>query len=130
MCIFKPNVKRMTKRKDVAGLIEALRNENMSVRRKAAEALGLLGDAQAYEPLIKALDDDHSIRWRTAIALGRLGDKRAVRPLIEALITWNTLEWSAAIALGELGDTQAVVPLIGVLLGGRAESVCFITYRN
>jgi len=54
--------------------------------RKAAFILGELGDPQAVEPLIEALEyGDPIFRMTAADALGKLKDRRAVEPLIGAL---------------------------------------------
>jgi HEAT repeat protein len=55
---LKPNIKRMESRKDVRGLIKALKYKRDSfVRTEAARALGAIGDARAVEALTHALRD-------------------------------------------------------------------------
>jgi len=88
-----------------------------SVRETAAEALGLLRDKKAVEPLIEALNDkDEEVRWKASWALGHIGDKRAVEPLTNLL---NDERWQvrrfAASALGKIGDGQGVESLIQAL---------------
>jgi len=51
MGLFEPNVEKLEKKKNVKGLIKALRHEDVHVRWSAAEALGEIGDARAVEPL-------------------------------------------------------------------------------
>ena len=78
----KHDIEKMKKRKDVDGLIKALKNKDIYVRSNAAEALGKIDDKQAVEPLIQALKDaDDLVRSNVAWALGKIGDKRAVEPL-------------------------------------------------
>ncbi|MDW8167822.1 MAG: HEAT repeat domain-containing protein [Acidobacteriota bacterium] len=56
------------------------------IRTVIAQALGAIRDAQAVEPLIRALGDwDERVRDAAAWALGRIGDAQAVKPLIRAL---------------------------------------------
>jgi len=56
------------------------------VREKAAEALGLLGDERAIEPLIGALQRDNKFIRRSAIgSLATFSDDRARRALKDAL---------------------------------------------
>ena len=55
-----------------------------------ADALGMLGDVRAVEPLIKVLDGkaryyDWDILKAAAEALGKLGDPKAVQPLVKVL---------------------------------------------
>jgi len=60
-------------RRAVPALIEALKDGIAQVRRHAARALGMLGDASAAEPL-RALenDPDKSVRDEVALALKKL----------------------------------------------------------
>ena len=93
-------------------IIKALRDGNLSLRVKAANALGQLGDKRAVIPLIEALKDEKSgIRAEAAKALGQLGDERAIVPLIESLEAYDlrVRAW-AADSLGKLSGT-AIVPL-------------------
>jgi len=70
----------------VEPLIQALKDENWSVRVEAANALGTIGDKKAVEPLIQALKDENwSVRAEAANALGMIGDEKAVEPLIQVL---------------------------------------------
>jgi len=86
MRLFRPNIEELKARKDVKGLIRALKNIWWDVRKEAALALGEIGDEKAVEPLIEALKDSSwSVRWSAAFALEKIGDERAVEPLIEAL---------------------------------------------
>jgi len=81
----KPNVKKMKAKKDVEGLIEALKNKDWYVRAEAAGVLGGIEDARAVEPLIQALKDkDEFVREVVAMALKEIR-KPAVKPHIEAL---------------------------------------------
>lgn len=114
----RPNVKEMQARRDVKGLIKALRYQrDDEVRKDAADALGLLGDSLAVEPLIDALKD-HSQRVRRAAAeaLGKIGDARALSALLSLLRhrDFDTRE-GAAIALGNLRDQDAVSHLCALL---------------
>jgi len=115
MGFFKPNVKKMEAKKDVEGLIKALKDTH--VRHYTAEALIKIKDAKAVEPLIQALkDEDYFVREAAARALGEIKDKRAVEPLLEALgDEWWNVRLDAAMALGKIGDAKAVEPLIKAL---------------
>ncbi|MFZ3058114.1 MAG: HEAT repeat domain-containing protein [Candidatus Methanoperedens sp.] len=56
--LFKPNVVKMINKRDVDGLIKALRyKKDSDVRMEAAEALGKIGDKRAVKPLIQALNN-------------------------------------------------------------------------
>ena len=115
--IFKPNVEKMEAKREVKGLIKALKHKNRGVREKAAEALGRIGDERAVEPLIQALNDENrDVRRKAAYALGKIGDKRAVEPLIRALKDedWWFREYVIE-ALGEIKDARAVEPLVQAL---------------
>lgn len=79
----------------VAPLLDRLAHDNSyAVRRKAASALGLLGEVAvangAVAPLVARLGDttEHSdVRAEVAEALGRLADPAAAQPLVNALLT-------------------------------------------
>ena len=86
-------------------LVKAFDDENLSVRKGAAQALGELGDACAVEALIQVLGDSaRSVREAAAEALGKLGDARAVeaRPGLGSVD--GDVRVAAAKALGKLGE--------------------------
>ncbi|MBU7024833.1 MAG: HEAT repeat domain-containing protein [Theionarchaea archaeon] len=107
------SVEKMEKKKDVDGLIETLRRDNWTHRRKAAAALERIG-APAVEALITALEDENRyVRRMTALILGAIKDRRAVEPLIKALKDRDTnVRRYAADSLGKLKDKRAIEPLI------------------
>ena len=112
-----PNVEKMKARRDVNGLIKALRyRKDKGVRASAAEALVKIG-APAVEPLIAALKDkDSDVRYAAAKALGEIKDPRAVEPLIAALGDESSgVRLAAAKSLGEIKDPRAVEPLSAAL---------------
>ena len=80
--IFKPNVWKMGKKKDIDGLIKALEHKDAVVRERAARALGNIEDKLAIGPLIKALqDEEDEVRESAVKALGKIGDAKAAKPL-------------------------------------------------
>jgi HEAT repeat protein len=123
-----PDVEKLRLKRDVPGLIDALgynkdTREAADVRFYAAEALGLMGDRSAVEPLLGVLwDKSPDVRWVAAEALGRLRDTRVVVPLGDLLTAHLPYEdepfprlcKAAVKALGRLGDRRAVEPLLGV----------------
>ena len=102
--------------KHVGELMQALMDEHWDARRRAAYALGNLGES-AVEPLIRALTNDRwDIRRKAAWALGNIGDPRAVEPLLHTLKDDRAeVREQAAWALGALRDFKALEPLIQVL---------------
>jgi len=117
MGLFKPNIRRMHKKIDVQGLIDALEHSDIKIRMDAIGALGEIGDNQAVESLIKLLDSDEKYISATAIhALEKIGDRRAVKPLIAMLKSPSVLcRQAAASALGKLGNLQTIQPLVELL---------------
>lgn len=115
--LFKPNVKKMEKNKDIDSLLLALRNENNDVRREAAEALGRIGDVKAVEPLIKTfVDMNEQVRHSAAEAVGRIGES-AIEPLSRALRDGEMIVRMQAVrALGKIGSAKAVELLIGAFM--------------
>jgi HEAT repeat protein len=82
--------------------------EQPPLRPALANALGLMGDARAVEPLSELLSDANTrvgAREAAAEALGRIGDAGALRPLITALDdpSWSVRR-AAVSALAELGE--------------------------
>jgi hypothetical protein len=70
---------------EIHGLIQALNDKNVNIRRRAIKALEKAGPS-AVKPLIAALKSEKSrARAGAAEALGRIQDARAVEPLIAAL---------------------------------------------
>jgi HEAT repeat protein len=123
-----PDVDSLTAKRDVRGLIEALGYEKDHViRRRAADALGSIGDVRAVQPLSAALKDaDSYVPERAACALGKIGDIRAVHPLIAALADPHPQTQSAAAAaLAKMG-APAVEPLIGALASEDREVRCWV----
>ncbi|MBZ2164676.1 HEAT repeat domain-containing protein [Methanobacterium spitsbergense] len=123
---FKPNIDDLEAKKDIKGLIKALKHEDHIVRKQAAVSLKKVGNESAVEALIEALNYEKwedkytvliAVRENAAEALGKIGDKRAIEPLIKALFedTDEEVRWKAAAALGKIGDPLAVEPLIHAL---------------
>ena len=83
--LFKQNIETMERKKDVKGLIKALEGKDYNLRKKAASALGRLGDTRAVDPLIQALNEKGDLRMYAAEALGKIEDVRVIAPLIHAL---------------------------------------------
>jgi len=107
-------VEGMKAKRDVKGLIKALKDKNAGVREAATKALGEIGEP-AIEPLIQALKDEHEgVRWGAVEALGKIRDSRAVEPLIQTLKD-EDVQWGAARALGKIGGSRATETLIQAL---------------
>jgi hypothetical protein len=103
----------MKGRKDIPGLISALKYPDMDIQWRAAAALGSLGP-DAIQRLIAGLSTRHrSVRLGIIEALGEIRDPLAVDPLISCLGDASVeVRWEAALALGEIGDARAVGPLL------------------
>jgi len=91
----------MKDQKDIDGLISALKDDNATIRYRAAQTLDELRDLRAVGPLSNALHDEAmTVRARAAEALGRLGDGRTVEPLVWALDDASAnVRYAAAAAL-------------------------------
>ncbi len=117
--LLAPNIEKLQSKRDVQGLIKALRHKEPALREAAVLALGNLGGTGAVEPLIQALkDENQKVRTRAVSALQKSRDPRAVEGLIEALDRKdNQLCRRTAEALVKIG-TSAVAPLIAALKDG------------
>ena len=96
-------------------LIRAMRDQNVALRQKVAEALGQINDKRAVEPLIVALGDARTVRRSAAESLVKIGDD-AVQRLIATLSSGNKAGRRSVVeVLGQIGDASAVEPLIDAL---------------
>ena len=106
----------------VAPLINALSDNNSTVRRFAISSLGKIRDERAIEVLIPFLQDEEAdMRCAAVVALGELGldEERASNPpvqIIEALMssirdTDRAVCSAAVVALGRIGNPQAISAL-------------------
>jgi tetratricopeptide (TPR) repeat protein len=95
----------------VIPLIEALHDEDASVRLATAWALGEIKDRDSIRPLIRTLenDDDQLVREMAALALGEIEDRKAIRPLMDAFDREKTLRTAVIWALGEIRGEEAEV---------------------
>jgi HEAT repeat protein len=108
------SIPRMKAAHDISGLVRLLNHSDPDIQYHALEALGVIGDASAVEPLITVLKHDEmsGVRWKAAESLATIGAP-SVGPLIGALEHPDgDVRWKAAIALGEIGDQRAIEPLI------------------
>lgn len=117
MPLFAPNIDALKKRRDVRALIKLLETHRSPETRLAAtHALGEIGDREAVEPLLRALDTtDGELHLAAIVALARIGDRRAVDPLIDVLQSGTPDARPYAIrALAMLHAVQAADALIAV----------------
>ncbi|MFC1995598.1 HEAT repeat domain-containing protein [Chloroflexota bacterium] len=74
--------------KDIAELTKQLGNTDSSMRRSAAELLGLTEDETVIDALIPVLrDENRFVRQEVVLALKKIGGSRAVEHLTQALST-------------------------------------------
>jgi HEAT repeat protein len=113
----RPDIEILSRKKDVNGLILALRDPDIGTQWMAAEALRQLGPV-ALEPLVAGLRTwDKQVRLGIIEALGQTGNIRAVPHLIPLLSDRDAeIRWETALALGEIGDPVSSTQLV-VLLG-------------
>jgi len=101
--------KKLKAKKDVKGFIKALDIYYPGVEERAAEALREIGEPAVEPLIKALGDSDEYVRKKAAEALGKIGDARAVKPLIKALGDSDMgVRENAAWALGEIGDARAV----------------------
>jgi len=118
------NITELTAKKDVEGLIKALRHKRAQVRQTAARALGEMGDERAVKSLIRVLNDSDEpriVRRRAAEALGNIGDERAVAPLTKSLEYYDDIGRVAKSALakisgGKFSIKRSKCPICGIKL--------------
>jgi len=103
-------------------LLKTLNSTDTQLKKRAAEALGKLGNASAVKPLLTSLNDtDTTVRQSVIIALGQIGDARALESLTKALEDkHDAIRVSAVDALIQCGE-NAVEPLIKALRQSSAQ---------
>jgi len=108
----KPDIDALTKKRDIDGLIKALHFDDFDTQSSAAKALGTLGNEAMEKILVKLRTRNRSAKLGVIQALGMIRDPRAVDPLIKEMNDENPeIRWDSAIALGEIGDERAIPSL-------------------
>lgn len=94
-------------------LVQALQDENTSIRRLATVYLGDIKEPEVLPYLYRALEDDSPVVRRTAgDTLSDLGDPAAIPAMAKALKDRNKLvRWRAARFLYEVGDESVIEAL-------------------
>ena len=101
----------------VPTLINALSDELNVIRQTAADVLGSIGDPQAIEPLINALqtENENAICGAIIDALVNYAVERVVKPIVNAVALSKTgNSYKTALALKKLGK-PAVEPMLNLL---------------
>ena len=100
----------MTPERQVKTLIAQLRDKDKTVRQKAANALGQMGEsAQAAIPALAHVlrnDEDKTVRGVAAFALGQMGD--AAVPALIPLLNEPALRLKVAKTLRQIGTPEAL----------------------
>jgi HEAT repeat protein len=127
---IRPNIWRLQATLDINGLVQALKDEDPDIRKRATAALYALGAVDAVPAMREALDKETNTEVRASLvtALAHLGAEdpaapKAVTAPIEdvsavdrLLLQLNSEQpervIQAARALGELKDKTAVEPLV------------------
>jgi HEAT repeat protein len=126
-------VARLTRDGNVAGLIQAMRNERVwEARVNAAFSLAKIGDKSAVPHLIEVFNDpDPNVRWSAVFALRSLRATEA-RELFEAALTDEApvVRQGAARALGWIGAVDSLPVLRHALDSDPDDSVRFLAAES
>jgi len=101
-------------------LVKALKFESPEMRLRAAQSLGIRGQTEAVEPLLKCLtkpEEKPFVRSAVYIALGKLGDRRGI-PVLKACLNdemREELRSDCVTALGIMGDNGTLPQLLTAL---------------
>ena len=101
-------------------LVEALRFDSPEMRMRAAQSLGVRGQPEAVEPLLKCLakpEENPFVRSSLYTALGKLGDRRGL-PSLKSCLEKETrpeLRSDCVKALGLIGEKRTLPLLITTL---------------
>jgi len=95
-------------------LINALDDDDETLRANSARTLGKIKDPGAIEALITALKDDNTeVRAEASLALEQIGSS-SVHRLI-ATLEDETLRKTSMVILGKIGDERAIIPIVKML---------------
>ncbi|MDH5770970.1 MAG: HEAT repeat domain-containing protein [Candidatus Bathyarchaeota archaeon] len=96
-----PDISAMMQKRDVEGLIKALKHSNPNIRLRAAQVLGEIGDTRAVGPFIDVIrkEKDNDVQWSAIEALVKVAPSEvAMESFVQALkgkvddVRWNSLE--------------------------------------
>ena len=113
----------------VTELLEALDDDLWVVREAAAQALGIIGDLRAVEPLLhKAKSDrDMGVRESCIKALGEFGDSRSVDVLMAA-VEDRTTRLAATESLSKIKDVQVLLPHVKLIQTMKSDRDGLVSY--
>ena len=111
--LFKPNIEKLKNKKDIKGLLKALNNRDLNIRKEAAIALVEIGDNDLIDTLINVLNNDENadIRMEVVAALAKRGGEKVIKFLIKILENRpedKKLLKSVVNLLGQKGDPVAI----------------------
>lgn len=117
---FKPNIEKMEQWRDVKGLIEALKHEDLDVRMRAEEALARIGgpgDVERLFDVFRDKEEDKGVRYAALRILKKMGSSEVVELFIRVLKDRSEdldVRKSVAEAMGELGGGRESEALMEV----------------
>jgi peptidyl-prolyl cis-trans isomerase B (cyclophilin B) len=119
-------------RRTPGALSDLLHDVDPGVRRRAALAVGRIGDATAALALTDRLNDPVAeVRQAAAFALGLLGDTRAFGRLEAALKDHDAVVRArAAEALGRIGDPRAAPAVAQLVLSAVPKGIAPLVIRG
>jgi HEAT repeat protein len=126
LALRRPDIKALVEARDIKGLIRLLNHRDSDTQRRAAHALGTMGN-DATSLLLRAIANPNiNVRLGAIEALASIRDPAAIKRLqvILASEEISELRWAAALALGEIGD-QTVAP---VLLSALRDDDRYVRY--
>jgi hypothetical protein len=131
-----PNIKKLTEKHDVKGLIKALANKSSSIQYEVIRAIENLKDLEFVEPLLQIAFSNNA-NWEYAFrALRSIKDPRMVDPLLQLLneirkqsklnivegkfydIHFNIIE-----TLAEIEDSRIIPEMIAIVKSDREQKL-------
>jgi HEAT repeat protein len=113
----------------VTDLLEALNDDLWVVREAAAQALGIIGDQRAVEPLLQKakMDKDRGVRESCIKALGEFGDARSIDVLVEA-VEDRTTRLAATEAMSKIKDITVLLPHVKLIQTMKSDRDGLVSY--
>jgi len=115
------DIDRLQQEGDIPAIIRLLGDKDPQIQWHAAEALGTFGSPATPLLIESLNSPYGTVRLGAIEALSMIKDLRAVEPLIRVLHkdTMSEVRWAAALALGETGSPEAIPALVRLLRDGN-----------
>jgi HEAT repeat protein len=129
--LFRPNIERHIKKKNVPALIRCIKKRRYPyVQQKAVRVLGNFRDSRATQPLLELvtkISTDRSLHYDAIVSLGKIGDATGIAFITELLEKGNEHYRSAAISALRHSHTDPSPVIVSLLIHNMYDSKAYIS---